>query len=257
MTELIEGAEAWSSYSPGSSADTGVLVLHGFTGNPVSLRPLAEALAAEGFAVELPLLPGHGTTWKHMQRTTWRDWSGEAAAALDRLRAVTRSRVAVGLSMGGTLAVHLAETRGADLAGIALVNPSVHSADTRLRAVPVAKYLVPSASSIGNDIARPDGDERAYPRVPLRALASLLQFQRRVRADLGRVSIPTLVFTSRADHVVDPSNSTLVLEGIAAADAEQMWLERSYHVATLDYDAELIAERTAAFVRRVTGTPAR
>lgn len=257
MAERIAGAEPWSSYAPGSMSDTGVLVLHGFTGNPVSLRPLAESLAREGFAVELPLLPGHGTTWKAMQRTTWRDWADEAAAGLDRLAAVSRARVAVGLSMGGTLALHLAETRGADLAGIALVNPSVHSADTRLRAVPVVQYLVPSAPSIGNDIALPGGDERAYPRVPLRALASLLQFQRRVRADLGRVRVPTLVFTSRADHVVDPANSTLVMEGIAAPEREQVWLERSYHVATLDHDAQLIAERTASFVRRVAGAAAR
>jgi carboxylesterase len=254
MTERIEieGVEAWSAPGDGGA---GVLVLHGFTGNPVSLRPLAQALAREGFAVELPLLPGHGTHWKDLQRTTWHDWVGAASAALDRLRERTTARVAVGLSMGGTLALHLAETRGSELAGIALVNPSVYSGDPRLKALPFLKWVVPGLPGIGNDIARPGGDERPYPRLPLRALASMIQLQRVVRQGLHRVTVPTLVLTSRDDHVVEPGNSRVVLEGIASRDSEQVWLERSYHVATLDHDAELVEQRIAGFVRRVAACP--
>jgi carboxylesterase len=255
MTEVIQGAEAWSHY-PDGTADVGVLVLHGLTGSPVSMRPLAERLAEEGFAVEMPLLPGHGTHWRDLQRTTWHAWAGEASAALDRLRDRTRIRIVTGLSMGGTLALHLAVTRGRDLAGIAVINPSLAIADPRMKALPLLKWVVPGLPGIGNDIAKPGGDEQPYPRLPLRALASLVQLQRVVRQSLHRVTVPTLVLTSRQDHVVEPENSTTVLDGISSADREQVWLERSYHVATLDHDADLIVERVTGFARRLAASVA-
>lgn len=250
MVHVMPGCEAWSA----EGGDVGVLVLHGFTGNPSSTRPLAEALAGDGFAVEMPRLPGHGTRWQELQKARWHDWAREAAAAFEQLRARTRAQVVVGLSMGGALALHLAQTRGADLAGIVLINPFLQLTDPRLRVLPLLKWVLPGVPGVGNDIAKPDADEKPYPRVPLKALASLVAFQRRVRADLGKVTVPTLVFTSRQDHTVDPGNTQIVLDGIAASDVEQVWLERSYHVATLDYEAEEVAQRTAAFVARV-GAP--
>lgn len=249
MVQVMPGCEAWSA----QGGDTGVLVLHGFTGNPVSVRPLAEALADRGHTVEMPRLPGHGTRWQDLQKTTWHDWAREAVAGLERLRARTRAQVAVGLSMGGTMALYLAETRGEDLAGIVLINPSVYSGDPRLKALPFLKWVVPGLPGIGNDIAKPDADERPYPRLPLKALSSLLAMQHRVRADLAAVTIPTLVFTSRQDHTVEPENSQTVLDAISSAEAQHVWLENSYHVATLDYDADEIVERTAAFLARVAG----
>lgn len=248
MTQVMPGCEAWSA----DGDDVGVLVLHGFTGNPVSMRPVAEAMAAAGHAVEMPRLPGHGTTWQECNKTTWRDWAREAVAAYETLRARTRAQVVVGLSMGGTMALHLAETRGDDLAGVVAINPSIHSTDPRLKALPVLKHLVPGLKGIGNDIALPGADEKPYPKIPLKALASFLQLQAMVREHLTAVTIPTLVFTSRNDHVVEPTNGAMVMEGISATDAEQVWLERSYHVATLDYDAADLIERTLAFIKRVT-----
>ncbi|CAN5574342.1 alpha/beta fold hydrolase [soil metagenome] len=248
MAAMIEGAEAWST----GDGEAGVLVLHGFTGNPVSLRPLAESLAAAGFAVEMPLLPGHGTSWQDLQRTTWRDWAREAIAGFERLRARTDRQVAVGLSMGAALALHLAETRGGDLSGLVLINPAVRNDDPKGRLLPVAKYLVASIPAIGNDIAKPGGDEKPYPRTPLKALHSMFRFQALVRRNLGAVTTPALVLTSRQDHVVAPGNSTIVLDGISSPDKRQVWLERSYHVATLDHDADGIAAATIEFVRRVT-----
>ena len=246
-TPVIEGAEAFHA----DGDERGVLVLHGFTGNPVSLRPLAAHLAAQGATVTLPRLPGHGTDWRDLQRHTWHDWAREAAAALEGLRDRTRLCVVVGLSMGGTLALHLAQQRPDAVDGLVLINPSVYSGDPRLRALPLLKWVVSGLPGIGNDIARPGGDEKPYPTVPLRALHSFVQLQRRVRAGLGDVHAPTLVLTSRQDHVVEPHNSRVVLDGITSSETEQVWLERSFHVATLDHDAPLIEARTAAFVDRL------
>ena len=249
MNQVEAGAEPMSH----GEGDVGVLVLHGFTGNPSSLRPLAEPLAEAGHAIEMPLLPGHGTTWQHMQRTTWRQWAAESLDAFELLRGRTRQQIVIGLSMGGTLALHLAQTRGEDLAGMVLINPAVLTKDPRLKVLWLLKWVVPTLPGVGNDIAKPDEQEMAYDRVPLKALASMLALQAVARNNLSAVRIPTLIFTSRQDHVVDPANSALILDGVSSDDIEQVWLERSYHVATQDYDAQTIIDGTSAFIARVTG----
>lgn len=242
----MPGAEPFAA----DGGNVGALVLHGFTGNPTSMRPLAEQLADAGFAVELPRLPGHGTTWRQLQRTRWRDWVREARAALRILRARTEQQVVVGLSMGGAIGLHLLQTEP-NLAGGVLINPWLTLRDPRLRVLPAVKWIVPSLAGVGNDIAKPQADERPYMRVPLKALASVLELQRSVRDHLHEVDQPLLVLTSAQDHVVDPTDSQLVVEGVASHDVEQVMLERSYHVATLDYDAEEIADRTREFIGRV------
>lgn len=248
MAELLPGTEAFSA----EGGDVGVLALHGFTGNPSSVRPLAQQLAGAGFAVELPRLPGHGTSWRRLQRTRWPDWVREARAGLLALRARTRRQVVVGLSMGGAIALHLLQTQP-DLAGGVLINPWVALRDPRMRALPALKWVLPSVGGVGNDIAKPQADERPYTRVPLKALASVLQLQQGVRRHLAAVHQPLLVLTSAQDHVVDPADSRLIVEGVGSRDVEHVVLERSYHVATLDHDADEIVKRAIGFCHRVAG----
>src|SRR5687767_11596486 len=113
---VIPGAEPMSV----DGGPVGALVLHGFTGNPQSMRGLAEALAGAGFAVELPLLPGHGTAVEDMVGTTWADWLGEAEGAYGKLVARTDRVVVAGLSMGGALAAWLASEHP-EVAGLVCV----------------------------------------------------------------------------------------------------------------------------------------
>ena len=256
MVDVKAGCEPWSAPGSGPNGDIGVLVLHGFTGSPASMRPLAEDLAARGYAVELPLLPGHGTHWKQLQTTTWQDLARETVRAFEEVRARTRICVVVGLSNGGLVALRLAQTRGDDLAGIVLINPFLFSLDPRMKLLPILKSVLPSVPGVINDIAKPDMDEVGYDRVPLRSLASMAQLQRQVRAALPQTTLPTLLFTSRQDHVVDPRNSEEIADRIGAADFEQVWLERSYHVATLDYDYPEILEGSLKFIERIAAPAA-
>lgn len=253
MALIAPSAAAWSS--PGGPA--GVLVLHGFTGNPTSMRPLAERLAADGYRVELPRLPGHGTSWQDLAGTTWDDWAGEADAAFERLG--RRRRGIVGLSMGATLALHLAQQRPHEVDALVLINPAVTFKHPLKPALGLLKRVIPTLPGVGNDIARPGADELPYPRVPLAAAASLFAAQDDVRSRLDRVGAPTLVLTSRNDHTVDPADSEIVLSGLVDARTAQVWLERSFHVATLDHDAALIEDRASAWLEetlRATPTEA-
>jgi carboxylesterase len=245
---VIPGAEPFSA----AGDDVGVLVLHGFTGNPGSVRPLAEALAAAGHTVEVPRLPGHGTAVEDMLETRWSDWSAAAEAAWTDLAGRTRTTFVAGLSMGGTLACWLA-ARHPDAAGLVAVNPLVQPPDPEMvamgRAMLDAGETV--APGIGSDIADPDASETAYPGSPLLPLLSLVEGVEALQADLPRIACPVLLLTSAQDHVVPPVNSDH-LASLVAGPVERVPLERSYHVATLDFDKDLIAERAVAFVHKVS-----
>src|SRR6185312_1439011 len=145
---VLPGAEAYSH----EGGSTGVLLCHGFTGSPQSIRPWAEYLAEAGLSVWLPRLPGHGTTWQEMARTRWEDWYAEVDRAFDELRAKSDEIFVMGLSMGACLALRLAEVRGPAISGLVLVNPSV-TADTRLFLLaPALKFVLPSLKGITSDI---------------------------------------------------------------------------------------------------------
>ena len=232
----------------------GVLLVHGFTGSPASVRPWAEHLAADGFTVSVPRLPGHGTSWRELNATSWTDWYAEASAALDALRDACAEVFVAGLSMGGCLALRLAGERPDDVAGLMLVNPSITSSDRRLVATPVLKRVVPSLRGIKGDIKKPGVVEPGYDRLPLRALDSLRELWRLTRDDLPKVTAPLLVFRSVEDHVVDPLSTQLITQRVSSRDVTERVLDNSYHVATLDNDAPRIFTESAEFLRKHSGT---
>lgn len=234
-----------------SGGAVGFLLCHGFTGTPQSLRPWADHLAAAGYTVSLPRWPGHGTTWQELNRTTFEDWYAAADRALSALTARCEQVVVGGLSMGGALALRLAEERPADVAGLVLVNPAVHLEDRRLVVLPLLKHLVGSLPGIASDIRKPGVTELAYDRTPLKALHSQLRAWPQIVKDLPSVTAPTVLLTSPEDHVVPPSSSRLVLARISSKDVEHVLLHDSYHVATLDEDAPVVFERSVALARRL------
>lgn len=244
----IPGSEPWST----EGDHVGVLVLHGFTGSPKSVTPWGRAMAEQGWSVSVPLLPGHGTRWQDMNLTTWQDWYHEADRALRSLQQSCSHVVVMGLSMGGSLTLRLAQQHGDAINGIVLVNPAVHTERLDRFLLPVLQRVIGGFPGISNDIAKPGQDEGAYDRIPLKAAHSLQQMWREVKTDLPRVTQPLLLFRSAQDHVVEPSNAAYILEHVSSSEREEVVLADSYHVATLDYDAEIIVRDSVEFVRRVT-----
>ncbi len=245
MTQpTVKGAEPFAA----TGGELGVLVLHGFTGSPYSMRPIAECLADRGYTVELPLLPGHGTALEDLIPMRWADWTGAAAAAYDGLAARCRRVAVVGLSMGGGLTAWLAEHRP-EVAAIVVVNPLVSPIADELRegATQLLDTGVEVIEAIGNDVAIEGVSEFGYDGVPVAAAMSLMDGLEEVAAAIGTITCPTLVLTSRQDHVVSTDNSELVVAKVAGT-VEQIWLERSYHVATIDYDAAVIEAETCRFL---------
>lgn len=229
----------------------GVLLSHGFTGSPASMRPWGEYLGELGYGVVVPRLPGHGTTWQDMNTRTWAEWSDHLTRVFDEFRAEHDAVVVGGLSMGGALVLKLAADRADQVAGVMVVNPAVATKRLDVKLLPVLKHLVRSFPGIANDIAKPGVSEYGYTRTPLRAAHSMMQGWRGLIADLPRVTAPLLYLRSDVDHVVDASSEPIIWNSVGSTDKTRVALPDSLHVATLDHDAPLIFEESAKFVSRV------
>lgn len=281
---LVEGRQDGGMSAPGQSGDasvalahaiepfsadggsTGVLLCHGFTGSPASLRPWAQALAEAGLTVRLPRLPGHGNTVEAANRVGWTDWFDCVDREFHRLSARCEQVFVFGLSMGGGLALRLAEVHhggipgangvrrsggsdGGVVAGLVLVNPSVVVTDRRLFLLPLLRRISASSPGISNDISMGGQDEAALSRVPHHALASMLVMNKLIRRDLVKISAPILLYRSVNDHVVGPQSAALI-EAEVRGPYERRDLPRSFHVATLDHEAGEIIDGSLAFVKQ-------
>jgi carboxylesterase len=247
METVMEGASPFAA----DGGPVGVLLCHGFTGSPGSLRPWAEYLADQGLTVRLPRLPGHGTTVQDMARTGWHDWYGELDSALSELAGQCSQVFLCGLSMGACLALRLASVHPdrARLRGLVLVNPSLAMDNKLLLLAPLLKHVLRTVPGIASDIKKPGSVELGYKRVPVAAAATLPDMWRVTVADLSKVSVPVLVFRSAQDHVVGPSSLPLLQKALPASQVTVVPCPESYHVATLDNDAQAIFEGSAKFIQ--------
>jgi carboxylesterase len=246
---MLPGAEPFEA----AGGPVGVLLCHGFTGSPQTLRPWAEYLAGQGLTVSLPRLPGHGTTWQDLARTGGRDWYTEVDVAFIALASRCEQTFVFGLSMGGCLALRLAEVHGGKVRGLVLVNPSL-APDTKLFLLaPVLKHVLRSLPGIASDIKKPGQLEVGYDRVPVRAAATLPKLWGITTSHLADVTQPVLVYRSTVDHVVGPASMRVLQAGLTDGQVTIRECPDSYHVATLDNDAQAIFEGSLKFVHDHAG----
>ena len=245
----MPGAEPFSH----DGRAVGVVVSHGFTGSPQTVRPWAEHLAAAGLSVRLPLLPGHGGVWRDLGQTSWSEWYAEVERAFLDLRKRCDHVFAMGLSMGGTLALRLAQVHGDAVKGLVVVNPSILMTRYHAIGINTLRWFAPSLPGIASDIRKPDVSEVAYDRVAPHGAVELRRLQRTVRSELASITQPMLVFRSAVDHVVPAASTAYLVRNVRTADLEEIVLANSFHVATLDHDAERILTGSVAFVRRIAG----
>ncbi|PWW20517.1 esterase/lipase [Cytobacillus oceanisediminis] len=243
---VLEGAEPF--YFEGN--EIGILVSHGFTGSTQSMRPLGEAYAKEGYTVCGPRLKGHGTHHEEMETTTYQDWIHSVEEGYQWLKERCSTIFVTGLSMGGTLTLYMAE-KYPEIKGIIPINAAIEIPDMAAAAnLEDVRFL----DAIGSDIKNPDVKELAYEKTPVKSLGEITVLMSRVKADLGKITCPALIFVSKEDHVVPPSNSQDIYNSIKSGAKELVTMENSYHVATLDNDQELIIQRTLQFLQRALET---
>jgi carboxylesterase len=243
--QVIAGAEAFA-YGEGP---VGALLVHGLTGSPQGLNALGRHLADHGMAASGPRLPGHGTTWQDLNSRKSEEWVESAESAFEALASRTDEVFLVGLSFGAALSFDLAARRPDDVSGVVALAPFLMTKDPRRHFAPLIRLLVASLPGVGNDIADPEMKEIAYDRLPTSAVYSMFRFLQTVRPRLKDVRAPTLIIHSRNDHTANPDNAPLIYDSISSEDKKIEWLERSYHVITIDYDRDRVTKLTTDFIK--------
>jgi carboxylesterase len=241
--QVAKEVAPWSS---DGTSGIGILFVHGFTGSPASMRPWAEYMAAHGYSVRLPLLPGHGTLPADLNKSTWKEWYETAEDAYLDLAAKCQKVFICSLSMGGALTLRLAELHQPD--GIVLVNPLIHIKGINRILIPIVSHFVAMRPAVGNDIKKPGANEYAYDATPLKGARSMLSLLADVRLHIGKVQAPLMMLHSVDDHVVPGANSEWILEHVASESKREIVLKDSYHVATIDNDAPIIFSESLRFV---------
>jgi carboxylesterase len=231
----VEGAPAgwlqdWAATGTGKNARVGVLLVHGFTGSPASMRPWGEFLHSKGYSVRVPLLPGHGTHPEDLNKVKWQEWPAKVEFELSELRKSCDVIFLVGLSMGGGTVLNVAASHNQSLDGLILVNPMIH-----VKGVPVELAFF-----------------WGYDALPTRGVYQLLKMLRITRRNLKNITIPIQLFHSVEDHTLPVTNTEIILSEIGSTNKTRIELVNSYHVATMDYDQELIFQNSLTFIESQT-----
>ena len=229
----------------------GVLLIHGFTGSPSHMRLVGEGLRERGFAVRGILLPGHGETPEAMGKATWQDWAQASREAAADMRAKYKYLTVAGLSMGGCLALMLAEQMEAD-ACVSIAAPMKTTARFRSLA-PVAAKVHPMVHK------RADGSRSTlnadydigYDSYPLSSVAHLSAIMRKAKRDLALIHCPILVVQSHGDKTVTADSPDMILNGVSSAVKARLWLDDAPHVCTISPEYPKIVQAMDEFLRKV------
>ena len=243
--KILEGCEDFAL----GEGPVGALLVHGFTGSPQGMRGLGEHLSERGIAVIGPRLPGHGTTWEDLSVRRAEEWIEAVEASFDHLASQTEEVFLVGLSFGTALCLDLAARHPDKVSGVVTLAGMVFTKDPRRHLAPVISRVLKTLPGVGNDIADPEGREVVYDKIPTKATAAMLRYIKRAERAVPTIKAPILIMHGRQDHTVHPSNAQFIYDNIGSEDKELVWLERSYHVITLDYEKDDVFDRTYRFIK--------
>lgn len=227
------------------------LCLHGLTGTPYEVRPVAEALVARGVRARGPWMAGHEEGVEALSKSSWQEWVEGARAEWAALRAEHDRVFLVGMSMGGLVSLRIAETEEVD--AIVVIGTPLVLPPPIPQILPILRRFVSSRTKKdGSDIREPGARARhpSLPVMPFSAVAELISLQSEVIPDLARVHAPILVAHGRLDQTARPRDAKRIFEDVGSSDKELFYLERSGHVATVDYDGPALARAAADFLVR-------
>jgi carboxylesterase len=239
----------WRAIGKGANAKVGIILVHGFTGSPISMRPWAEYLLSHGYSVSVPLLPGHGTKPSDLNLVKWQQWPAKVEEELEWMQSQGMKVFICGLSMGGGTTLNVAMKKSPAIAGIVLVNPMIHVKFIPHQLAWVISRFQKMRDSVGDDIKQPGVTEHGYDSLPAVGVYQLLKMLSYTRKRLHDVTAPLMLFHSKDDHTLPVTNTEIIMKSVGSRPKQRIELVNSYHVATLDYDKEIIFENSLIFIQ--------
>lgn len=239
----------WRAIGKGANAKVGIILVHGFTGSPISMRPWGEYLLQRGYSISVPVLPGHGTAPRDLNHVQWQQWPAKVEEELEWMLSEGLEVFIFGLSMGGATTLNLSIKRSSSIKGIILVNPMIHVKFVPPQVAWAISRFQKMRDSVGDDIKRPGITEHGYDSLPAVGVYQLIKMLSHTRKRLHDVTIPLMLFHSKEDHTLPVTNTEIIMKGVGSIPKQRIELVNSYHVATLDYDQEIIFENSLIFLQ--------
>jgi carboxylesterase len=225
----------------------GCLLLHGFTSCPFELRFLGDHLQNEGYTVSIPLLPGHGTSPKDLKGHSWMDWYEASKNALFELRKSCQTVYVIGLSMGGSIALHLSAHYEVD--GIVALAPGLYLKNKLSFLSHILYPFYPySKKWFGPDI-KAEVEIITYDKIPVKSLSELLKLFKHLQDDLTDINAPLLIVYAKQDHVIDSKSAQKIYQKVSSKNKRILSLRDSYHIITLDIEKEQVFRETINFLK--------
>ena len=232
---------------------TSILCLHGLSGTPYEVRPVAERLALRGFRCRGPVMAGHEGSARELARTSHQAWLELARSEVEALRRDSDRVFVVGLSMGGLVSLELAAAGLVD--GVAVIGTPLRFSLALRWGVPLAKHVYPYLPKKGGSDIQEDEARARHPGlsvIPLASVHQLIRLQRKVERSLPGISVPILAAHGALDRTANPKDAKEILAEVNSLERELHICERSGHVATVDHDGAELALRVTEFFERIS-----
>ncbi|MGE5404705.1 MAG: alpha/beta hydrolase [Candidatus Saccharibacteria bacterium] len=247
MYHIDELAEPFAL--PGDNAEC--LLIHGLTGSPSEVRPLAEYLNKRGYTVRAPLLPGHGTSPQHLNVTEWHEWYEMVQAEAENMIKNGHPVIPIGFSVGGLLALEVAKNY-LEVDGVITINAPIVMSSALYTFAPLIKLFyqyVPKHHNLRYRAA--DKMRFAYDSTPVNALVELRKLKRQVMRDIDTIDRPVLIVQSRLDDSTDPRSAPVLHKALKSKYAEILWLQQAGHIDTINKEIPILGKRIVQFIEKI------
>ncbi len=257
----VPGAPLIPERYEADGGSTGILLLHGYTSCPTTVRPMGQYLASKGMRVVAPLLPGHGTTLSDLNSRTWREVANAAADELYTLQGQCDRVFVGGLSMGGLLSLYLGE-RCSGIAGIIPMAAAIYASSPLRFLLPLIRRFAstfPKSKDPKLSVEDPKCAELmwSYDREALHFAAQVLQLMEEVRENFSKVHQPLLIFQGAHDKTVPMKAAHAIAERSTSEDVELVVLPNSGHCLSIDQERDQVFETSWRWIQRVVAGTSR
>ena len=281
MALSIEEALGPTGYYEHHGEDA-VMLIHGLTGTPAEMRPIAKRLTKQGFSVMCPALAGHCRDANDLRKSKWQDWYNSMSDAFEALAATHRRVFVAGLSIGALLAIKLAAEKGERVAGLGLLSSTFFYDGwnmprlKRKLLLPMVLYS-PLRYFLHWNETPPYGikcertramvhavlenrDAQATEKVGIFRTSAVTihesnRFIKVAKAALPKVKSPALIVHSTEDDTASLKNAHFVAKRLGTRQIETFFVNDTYHVVTLDKRRDDIARRMADFFKKHAEAP--
>lgn len=244
---IISGAEPFFM----QGGKHGVLLIHGFTGNPAELLLLGKYLHSKNFTVLGVRLAGHGTNEQDLSRMTKEDWLNSVLDSYYVLRGCCDKISVVGHSMGGLLSLRLATINSIQLNRLVTLSaPIFINKELGLRLLPpreetINKYVRKRPRNLKNV---PPAANRTYRLMPLISIHELVDLIDESKQVLKKVKIPLLILHGKEDHTANVESAKFIYENVSSAQKQIELINDIGHLLPLREGRENIFKSVSRFL---------